>query len=460
MNIADQHELDDFLHAHPDVQMLELLFPDVNGILRCKRLHRREFSTLFEGQYKLPMSVPFLGILGDLYTGNDDSLFRGDPDILMLPLSGTLALVPWLGSPTAQVMVGFAGLDGQPAWVDSRNVLARVVNKLAGQGLGPVVATELEFYLLGEGENGQPAPLRGKITGTGGLQEGIQYCMADDLFDCDAYLNDVRIACDAQGVPFTAVHSEFSPGQWEINTHHVSDPLLACDHAMLLKRIVKGVARRHGMAATFLSKPFADIAGSGLHIHASLYGEDGENVFAAAQQQNPPLISDKLRHAIGGLYQTMPEACAIFAPNPNAYRRLRPGAYAPWRPSWGYDHREVALRIPVSSEHNRRVEHRVAGADANPYLTTAAVLAGMHYGIRERCEPGPETETGGELVTGEVRLPRHWHAALELFRTSRMLPEYFGEDYCRTFAVTRQGECDAYQARIPNLDYEWYLRAL
>ncbi|MEH6581371.1 MAG: glutamine synthetase family protein [Halioglobus sp.] len=460
MKLADKAELERFLEQYPEIEMLELLMPDINGILRCKRILRREFDSFFGHTLKAPITTPFLGILGDLYDETNPTLFAGDPDQLLLPVSGTLAPVPWVDSPTAQVLTRFANLDGSPAWPDTSNVLATTLENYRADGLYPVVATELEFYLLTSDSDGKPQPLLGKVPGTKRPQQGIQYCMADDLFDCDDFLDDVRKACELQGVPLTAMHAEFSPGQWEINTHHVKDPIQACDHAMLLKRIVKGVARKHGFAATFMAKPFGDAAGSGLHIHTSVYDSDGNNIFSDPKAEEPPAMSDTLRHAIGGMSETMAESMAIFAPNANSYRRFKPGVYAPISPTWGYNHREVALRIPVSTDDNRRIEHRVAGADANPYLTMAAVLAGIHYGISNRCSPGEETSAGEELASSDVSLPKRWDAALNLFRGSAVLPKYLGKQYCEVFADKRQGECDDFHSRVTDIDYDWYLRAL
>jgi glutamine synthetase len=448
---------------------------DINGLLRCKRIHRREFDTLYSGNFKAPLSVPLLGILGDLYDeAMDRDALAGDPDQLLLPLSGTTTRVPWLSSPTAQVMTCFADMALGPSWADPREALTRVLQRYDQSGLKPVVATELEFYLLAPGEGDRPRPLRGVIPGTGLKQQGIQYCMADDLLDCDAFLDDVRTACDLQGVPLTAIHSEFAAGQWEINTHHSDAPLLACDQAMLLKRIVKAVARRHGMGATFMAKPFAELAGNGMHIHASVYDCEGNNIFgsdsggssAGGDTTSPESesgampVSENLRHAIGGLVDTMEQAMAILAPNANSYRRFRPGTFAPSSPSWGYNHREVALRIPVSSDHNRRIEHRVAGADANPYLVTAAVLAGLHHGLQKAVKPGPAVAPNADLSSAEVTLPQRWETALQAFRAGTVLPAYLGETYCRAFAAQRQGECDHFHAQVSNIDYEWYLRAL
>ncbi|MEQ8802556.1 MAG: glutamine synthetase, partial [Haliea sp.] len=295
---------------------------------------------------------------------------------------------------------------------------------------------------------------------TGLRQSGIQYCMPDDLLDCDAFLEDVRLACELHSVPLTAIHSEFSPGQWEINTHHQQDALLACDHALLLRRLVKGIARRHGLAATFMAKPFAELAGSGLHIHASVYDGKGVNVFAHREPAEPPQMTSTLLGGIGGLANTVNEAMAIFAPNPNSYRRFKAGAYAPAGPTWGYDHREVALRVPVSSEQNRRIEHRIAGADANPYLVLAAVLAGIHHGMRSGADPGEPVTREADLSQSAVSFPTRLDGALELFRAGKVIPGYLGERYAQAYAVQRQGECDLYNGEVPDLDYEWYLRAL
>jgi glutamine synthetase len=460
MQIAAESELESFLQAYPETQMLEVLMPDMNGILRCKRIHRREVKTLFDGGIKSPLCLPLINTKSDLSDDLAAGMFVGDPDQLIRPVSGTLAPIPWLDSPTGQVLVGYTTLDGEPSWVDPRTVLADVLDRFREIGLRPVVATEMEFYLIQAGTGQTPRPLLGTIPGTALEQAGTQYCVADDLWQNDRFLDDIRSACELQNVPLTVMHSEFSPGQWEINTHHVDDPIVACDHAVLLKRIVKGVAIRHGFFACFMAKPFAGIAGNGLHIHASLYDEQGENVLSDPALEETPAISDAMRHAIGGLVLTMAEAMAVFAPNANSYRRFTAGAYAPVSPTWGYNHRDVALRIPVSAAADCRIEHRVAGADANPYLVMAMVLAGMHYGIKHRCDPGPGVAEGTELPDGGPKLPVRWEYALDAFRQSKIISRYLSDNYFDTFARVRQGESDAFHAGISNLDYEWYLRAV
>ena len=243
--------------------------------------------------------------------------------------------------------------------------------------------------------------------------------------------------------------------QFEVNLHHVPDPVLACDHAVLLKRAVKAVARRHDLAASFMAKPFADYAGCGLHVHISLLDDEGNNVFAGECDDGP--FSDTLRHAIGGMIETMAESMAIFAPNANSYRRFAGGLYTSMSSSWGTNHRELALRIPLSSARNTRVEHRVSGADANPYLAMAAILAGIHHGITNECDPGTMVKTS-EVIDHEPNLPGYWEAALDAFEQGEILPVYLGEDYHKVFASCRREECDRFRAEISNRDFDWYLR--
>jgi glutamine synthetase len=460
MKFAGQEELDAFLSANPDIQLLEILMPDLNGLLRCKRIQRAEFSALFNGAFSVPRTVPLLGIRGDMYNGVSQSEIGGDPDQIVRPVSGTLARVPWYDSPVAQVLISYARSEDHVEWLDPRSPLLRVLDRYTAEGLAPTVVTELEFYLLAPGDEPRPQPLLGRVPGTNLRQQGIQYCMADDLYDCDAFLNDVREACEIQGVPLTAIHSEFSPGQWEINTHHQKDAVLAGDHALLLRRVVKGVARRHGLGATFMAKPFGDLAGSGMHIHASVYDANGQNIFADEAPTDTVRLTPKLRHAIAGLGDTIDQGMAIFAPNPNSYRRFQAGAFAPSGASWGYDHREVALRVPSSSESNRRIEHRIAGADANPYLVLAAVLAGMHAGMQRKRDPGAPVAREADLSNDVTTLPTRLGQAIRMFREGDILPAYFGQLFVDSYAAVRQGESDDYHAQIPDTDYAWYLRAL
>jgi glutamine synthetase len=347
--------------------------------------------------------------------------------------------------------------DGQPFFADPRQVLRHAARPLLSMGLQPVAATELEFYLL-EADGVRPRPHTGFIPGTREPQAGLQFASMEDLADVDPFLTEVHAVCRAQRIPAGATVKEFSPGQFEVNLHHVADPELACDHAVLLKRAVKAIAARHGMGASFMAKPFAEFAGCSLHIHISLRDRAGHNVFAGRSADGD--FSETLRHSVGGLVATMAEGMAIFAPNANSYRRYRPGLFVPLTPNWGTNHRGVALRVPLSAPEDTRIEHRPGGADANPYLVMAAVLAGIHHGIANRCEPGPMVSTGEVIEDEQITLPVRWEAALDAFEAGQVLPRYLGERYQRIFAACRREECERFHSQITDRDYEWYLRAV
>jgi glutamine synthetase len=279
----------------------------------------------------------------------------------------------------------------------------------------------------------------------------------EDVEDADPFLADLFVTCRAQNIPAGATLKEFSPGQFEINLHHVANAELAADHGVLLKRAVKAVARKHDMAASFMAKPFAEWAGCSLHVHISLVDAVGKNVFAGTSTDGP--FADTLRHAIGGLAAAMPESMAIFAPTANSYRRYRPGVFVPLAPNWGRNHRGVALRIPISGYEDTRVEHRPGGADGNPYLVIAAILAGIHHGITNQVEPGPMVAQES-VIDEQLGLPLRWSAALDAFDAGNILPKYLGEKFHRLYGICRREEEERFHSEISDRDYEWYLRAV
>jgi glutamine synthetase len=247
--------------------------------------------------------------------------------------------------------------------------------------------------------------------------------------------------------------SEYAPGQFEITLEHRADALRAVDEAILFKRAVRGVAAKHGRIACFMAKPFAELAGTGMHLHASLADRDGRNACAGES----PAGSMLLRHAIGGLRATLGEGMAVFAPHANSYRRFRAMSYAPVAPTWGVNNRSVSLRVPAGPPASRHVEHRVAGADANPYLVTAVVLAGMLHGIERGIDPGPPVEGNGyeQLRAGE--LPTQWHTALERAADSEFLADALGREFLEVFLAVKRRECEKFGALVTDRDYEWYL---
>jgi len=448
------------LEQHAGARALEILIPDMNGIIRGKRVGRDEFAKVLSEGVNLPGATVLLDAQGRTFACLDYGSDDGDPDVSCRPVPGSLAPVPWAHVPSLQVLASMHGVDGEPYFADPRHVLERVLARFRARQWRPVVALELEFYLLQDEQAQLPSARRGRVPGTPLTQSGPQYASLDDLYEIDAFLAAVERACVAQGIPAATAVVEFAPGQFEINLHHVDDPVLACDHAVLLRRVIKGVARSMGMAATFMAKPFAEHAGSGMHIHVSMLGEDGANLFSDGTcLEGEARVGEALRHAVGGLAGTMAEAMAIFAPNANSYRRLRKGFFVPLTPNWGINHRNLSLRLPLSRPVDARVEHRVAGADANPYLVLAAVLAGVHHGMVNRLEPGTMVQQG-ESVEEVVTLPVRWETALDALAAARVLPGYLGHEYCKVFEAARREEAEMFHSQVSLKDYQWYLRAI
>ncbi len=451
-----KQELDAFMEAYPDTRFMDVFSPDLNGIPRGKRIPVDDFNKVFGKGANFCASSGLSNSKGQGSYNVTYGAKDGDPDIKSVAVPGSLAPVPWATLPTAQCLLELKEFDGTPYFLDSRNVLKNALQPLTDMGLHPVMATELEFYLVVH-DGDKFLPRLPKIPGSDLPQDGIQYACFEDLDDIEPFLVDLDRYCSVQNIPAGAALSEYSPGQFEVNLDHVDDPLLACDHAILLKRAVKAAARKNGLAATFMAKPFAEHAGNGLHLHISLLDNDGNNVFSGESKDGE--FSDTLRHAIGGLAEVMPESMAVFAPNANSYRRYAPNFYAPATPNWGPNHRDLAMRIPISSQKNRRVEHRVAGADGNPYLVVAAVMAGIHHGIKNQLDPGPMIQEKQEIEY-EVTLPVRWNNALDVFEAGKILPGYFGKEYHRVFGVCRREESDLFHSEVSNKDYEWYLRAV
>ena len=452
-------ELRSHLKRYPGTESMELLIVDLPGVHRCKRVRGDEFGKIFTDGFCIPGGAVLLNTLGDTVPGMAWSSDDGDPDALARIVSGSLAPVPWAAKPTAQALFRFYLRDGQPFFADPRTVLEKAMKPLQKMKLRIVMAAELEFYLL-DGKADRPTAKASRVPGIGRPQPGPQVYHPDDLWDIENFLNDLHEVCAAQNIPAGTTISEFAPGQFEINLHHVDDPVLACDHAMLLKRAIKAVARQHGFVACFMAKPFEEDAGSGMHVHMSLIDSSGKNYFSQGREKmaTPP-YSARLRNAVGGLVRTMPDAMAIFAPNANSYRRLRPEMFAPVEPNWGANHRNVAIRIPVTDEKNLRFEHRTSGADANPYLVTAALLAGVHFGLKNRCDPGRMVQEG-EFISLKQKLPNRWDAAIDKFSRSRILPEYLGAEFCKFFVVNRRDESQRFHNVISNADFDWYMRAV
>jgi glutamine synthetase len=444
-----------FLACHPDVRWVDTLIPDLNGIPRGKRLDVSGLAKAFKTGLRLPGSTYAMNVMGENVDSTGMGPPDGDPDYPCYAVPGTLAPVPWVGPEQAQVLLTMVNDAEAPWWLDPRVVVRRMADRIAELGLKPVVAIELEFYLI-EPETGEfGVPRLAAAPGTGLRPRETQVFLMDDLDAFAPVLNDIIDMCRAQHLPADVATIEYAPGQFEINLKHVDDPVAACDHAFLMKRAIKGVARRHGMVATFMARPFRKLSTSGTHIHLSLLDKDGRNIFDDGGLAG----TAKLRHAVGGLTATMAEGMAIWAPNANSFRRINPHGWVPLAPTWGYNNRTVAIRIPSGETVARRLEHRAAGADANPYLVMAGVLAGVHHGLVNAIDPGPAI-TGNAPAQVPASLPAIWVDALRAFDEAKVLPDYLGTDYCDMYSKIRWSEFLEFNDHISALEYDRFLRMI
>ncbi|VXD04770.1 putative glutamine synthetase [Pseudomonas sp. 8Z] len=452
MQFADPQEARDFLDRHPEVRSIELMLFDANGIPRGKLLHRDELLAIYENGRPLPSSILSLTIQGKDVEESGLVWEVADADCWTYPLPGSLTLQPWRAVPTGQLQVSMHPSQGLPATPgDPRHVLVRAIDALKADGYHPVMAVELEFYLLDKQRdaNGRPQPA---VQMNGVRPQAPQVYGVYELEQVQPFLDDLYAACEVQGLPVRTAISEYAPGQLELTLEHRFDALQAVDEGVRYKRLVKGVANKHGLQACFMAKPFSDLAGSGLHMHVSLADAEGNNLMASEDPQGTPL----LRHAIGGMMATLNDALAIFCPNANSFRRFQANSYAPLAKSWGVNNRTVSFRVPGGPAGSRHVEHRICGADANPYLAAAAILAGIHKGIREQIDPGAAIVGNGYEQARET-LPTDWLTALRNLEGSAWAREALGEDFLKVFLAIKWAEFRQFMGEVGEQDWRWYL---
>jgi len=452
MQFADIQEARDFLVAHPEVRSIELMLIDANGIPRGKLLHREELLAIYQNGRPLPSSILALTVQGEDVEATGLVWEVADADCWTYPLPGSLTLQPWRSTPTGQLQVSMHPTQGLPAApADPRHALVRVIERLKADGLHPVMAVELEFYLLDKQRdaNGRPQPA---VQMNGVRPEAPQVYGVYELEQVQPFLDDLYAACEAQGLPVRTAISEYAPGQLELTLEHRFDALQAVDEGIRYKRLVKGVANKHGLQACFMAKPFGDLAGSGMHMHVSLADEQGNNLYASEDPQGTPL----LRHSIGGMMATLLDSLAIFCPNANSFRRFQANSYAPLAKSWGVNNRTVSFRVPGGPAVSRHIEHRICGADANPYLAAAAILAGIHHGIREQLDPGAAIVGNGYEQATEF-LPTDWLTALRALEGSTWARQALGEEFLKVFLAIKKTEYRQFMGEVGEQDWRWYL---
>ena len=438
-----------WLDDNPDVKNVRCGAADLNGQARGKRVPRRFAAKLEQEGTRFPLSVLNLDIWGEDIDDSPLVLESGDADGVLLPTERGYVPMPWLSSPSAILPLWAFHEDGTAFAGDPRHALAEIVDRYKALGLTPVVATEMEFYLVDDSGRGIRQP---KSPKSGKRRAGAEVLSLRALDAFDQFFNELYDACDAMDIPAEAAISEGGLGQFEVNLEHVPDALKAADDAWLFKMLVRGLARNHGMAASFMAKPYDDYAGNGLHTHFSVIDADGNNVFANDTHEGTPL----LQHAIAGCLKGIPDLALIFAPHGNSYERLVPGNHAPTSICWAYDNRTASIRVPGGSLKARRIEHRVAGGDVNPYLFLAAVLGSALVGIEDKLVP-PAPITGNAYIQKLPQVPGDWKEAIDAFEKSALARRVFDGQLVDNLLRTKRQEMRHFQELSPEEQLDLYL---
>lgn len=447
-----------FLELHPDIEAVDIVLHDGNGVGRGKIIRRHELLSVYKSGRHLPTSILGLDICGEDVDETGLVWDQGDGDLRAWPIPGSLKVVHNSQPPRAELFLSMYTLEGEPMTSDPRHSLKRQVERFAERGLRPAGAFELEFFLL----SNQRGP-DGKVQSAHDVLDGrasnkVEVYSVDHLHGMLPLFSDIYKAAEKAGITAETLISEYAPGQYELTLHYREDVLQAADDLVRLKRIVRQQARAHGVTACFMAKPMEDYAGSGMHFHVSLQNQRGDNVFA---EPVPGQWQPQLLHALGGLRHTMGESMLIFAPHANSWRRFANQSYAPVSPTWGVNNRSVALRVPAGDVGARRIEHRPSGVDANPYLVATVVLAGMLHGLDNELDPGEEVVGNGYASeSADEPIPRDWRSAIEAAKASTFLQQALGEDMHRTFTAVKEAEYARVARTITELDYQLYLHSV
>ena len=414
------------------VTEIECLVPDLTGVARGKILPREKFTE--DRGMRLPEVVVAGSVTGQFPTEGPyfDVISVTDKDMHLVPDPSTVRLVPWAADPTAQIVHDCFDREGGLIPYAPRSVLKRVIELYRAEGLFPIVAPELEFYLVAR--NTDPdLPLKPPIGRSGRAETSRQAYSIDAVNEFDPLFEDVYDYCGKMRLNVDTLIHELGAGQMEINFFH-ADPLSLADEVFFFKRTVREAAMRHDMYATFMAKPIAGEPGSAMHIHQNIVDADGQNIFSNANGS----ISDRFFHYIGGLQKYIPPAMALVAPYVNSYRRLAKYTAAPINIEWGYDNRTVGIRSPISGPEARRVENRVIGSDANPYIAMAMTLACGYLGMKQKLKPTAEMK--GDAYGSPFALPRSLGEALDWMRNEPALADVLGKEFITVYAEVKEIE--------------------
>ena len=446
----------EFLNNHPNLEKIEFIYVDFNGIPRGKYASPKTLVKAFDGGLRMPISSYVLDVWGDNPKGTG-LVMSGDGDAICRPVSSSLAVTPWNSRNTAQCLVSMEGGDGEPIYADPRHILSSVLDRFNKINLKPVIAPEMEFYLVDKQlqKNGHPQmPL---IPGTHRRYEDVQLLNLSEMDDFEGFFALVEKSAHSLGIPAETAIKECAPGQFEINLLHHDDALLMADQTFLMKRLIKNCARKFNMNATFMAKPFSEEAGNGMHAHLSIVDKDGKNVFQVDKDKQPQGI---FAEAISGLLKTTPDFLSFYAPHSNSYRRLVHNAdHAPTTLSWGNENRTALIRLPEASSEATRLEFRLPSADSNPYLVFASILSSVLSGITEKYSLDKET-LGNAHAQHEPALAITWREAVHKTSESLIVKDFFGERFQKSYQCVKESEIKRFESTITDFEYNSYLRHL
>jgi glutamine synthetase len=429
---------------------VECLVPDMNGVLRGKVLPAGKLlQSARDGSLRLPSSIFDLTVTGEYADAEDDNAHQ-DPDMVLRPDPATLCVAPGFKTPTAYVFADALHPDGSPWDSSPREVLKRAVALYTARGWRPVVAPELEFYLTAL--NPDPdLPLTPPAGRSGRAETSPQPYGLEAITEYEDLIEMIYEYAEIAEVNVDTMIHESGTAQLEINFLH-GDPVRLADQVLVFKRIVRQVALQHGVYATFMAKPMEHQPGSAMHIHVSVVDDaSGQNLFADPDSADSAMF----RYFAGGLQTYLPEVIPLVAPNINSFRRMRPNHSAPINVQWGYDNRSCGLRVPISDRNNRRIENRIPGADASPYLAIAATLICGYLGIEGKVEPLPQTSLN---AYHEPRtLPRTLEGALERFKACEPVRDFLGDNFFKGFVRIKEAELEAFQGVISSWERDHLL---
>jgi glutamine synthetase len=428
------------------IHEVECVVPDITGIARGKILPKDLF--LAAGEMRLPKSV-LLNTVNGQQPDNGPFVGDTDPDMVCKPDAGTFRVVPWAAEPVAVVIHDCHEWDDMPVRLSPRAVLRQVLALYRHRGWTPVVAPEMEFYLVARQQNPHE-PLQPPVGRTGKPEAGRQSYSIDAVNDFDPFFMELSAFCDVHRLGVETLIHEAGAGQMEINFAH-GDPLELADRVFLFKRTVRETALRHGIFATFMAKPMEAEPGSAMHIHQSILDADGRNVFSLDDGSASPAFF----HYIAGLERYVPKVMPMFAPYVNSYRRLAPFMSAPTNVRWGHDNRTCGIRVPKSPPASRRIENRVPGVDVNPYLAIAATLACGWLGVAEGRAPQAPVSTSAWSMDSE--LPRHLEDAIRALRGCDEIRGLLGPIFVDAFCAVKELEYGTYNRVISSWEREHLL---